>query len=403
MVLALVLATFSGGVWMVGLVWEVIRIGGGPGQLSLVSTSSATGIVAMSLLGGVIADRAPQKLIVTTVAVVELVAMAVIFVVSLAGETRLWHLCAAAGLIGVTSAFYFPAYSAWLPALVPANELLAANGLEGMVRPVVGQALGPAVAGIVVGAHSPSFAFAIASCAYLVGTAVLVTVPHRIEGSFSGAVVERMTPRPSVWADLREGVVFVARTRWLLVTLLFASVMILCTVGPLEVLIPFLVKNRLHGGAEATAAVMAAFGLGAALGSAITASLPLPRRYLTASTLMWGLGCLPLAVMGVAQHLVVLIGCALVLGGLAASAMVIWGTLLQRRVPGEFLGRVSSLDFFVSLSLAPVSMALVAPASSAIGIQNTFLVAGTVPALAAILVLLLAGFRRDELANPVEA
>ena len=30
---------------------------------------------------------------------------------------------------------------------------------------------------------------------------------------------------------------------------------------------------------------------------------------------------------------------------------VIWGTLLQRRVPRHMLGRISSLDFFVSLAL----------------------------------------------------
>ena len=34
---ALVLNMFSWGVWVVALVWEVIRIGGGPAQLSLVS------------------------------------------------------------------------------------------------------------------------------------------------------------------------------------------------------------------------------------------------------------------------------------------------------------------------------------------------------------------------------
>jgi hypothetical protein len=44
--------------------------------------------------------------------------------------------------------------------------------------------------------------------------------------------------------------------------------------------------------------------------------------------------------------------------------MVIWGTLLQRRVPPHLLGRVSSLDFFVSLALMPVSMALAGPAGA---------------------------------------
>ena len=52
---------------------------------------------------------------------------------------------------GMGMAFYYPAYSAWLPALVPESDLLAVNGFEGMVRPTIGQAIGPAVAGAVVG------------------------------------------------------------------------------------------------------------------------------------------------------------------------------------------------------------------------------------------------------------
>ena len=51
-------------------------------------------------------------------------------------------------------AFYYPAYSAWLPALVPESDLMAVNGFEGMVRPTIGQAIGPGVAGAVVGAVS---------------------------------------------------------------------------------------------------------------------------------------------------------------------------------------------------------------------------------------------------------
>jgi hypothetical protein len=36
---------------------------------------------------------------------------------------------------------------------------------------------------------------------------------------------------------------------------------------------------------------------------------------------------------------------AFVVGFTGSAAMVIWGTLLQRRVPPHLLGRVSSLDF----------------------------------------------------------
>src|ERR687890_82290 len=151
---ALILSTFASGVWMVALVWEVIRIGGGPAQLSIVSTAAAVGVILPALLGGVVADRVPQKLILLAVAAVELAGMALVATLSVTDRTQLWHVAAISFVTGAGMAFYYPAYSAWLPALVPESDLMAVNGFEGMVRPTIGQAVGPAVAGAVVGAVS---------------------------------------------------------------------------------------------------------------------------------------------------------------------------------------------------------------------------------------------------------
>ena len=141
---SLVLTTFAFGVWVVGQVWEVIRIGGGPSQLSVVSTATAIGVLLPALLAGVVADRVPQKTILLWVTAVQLAGMSVVGVLSLTDLTQVWHLAAVAFTIGMSMAFYYPAYSAWLPALVPESDLLAVNGFEGMVRPTVGQASRPA-------------------------------------------------------------------------------------------------------------------------------------------------------------------------------------------------------------------------------------------------------------------
>src|SRR6185436_11253364 len=77
---ALTLSTFASGVWVVALVWEVIRIGGGPAQLSVVATASSLGVLLPALLGGVVADRVPQKLILLVVAGIELAGMTLVAV-----------------------------------------------------------------------------------------------------------------------------------------------------------------------------------------------------------------------------------------------------------------------------------------------------------------------------------
>jgi hypothetical protein len=89
--------------------------------------------------------------------------------------------------------------------------------------------------------------------------------------------------------------------------------------------------------------------------------------------------------------------------GVAHSwAQVIWGTLLQRRVPAHMLGRASSLDFFVSMAFMPVSMALAGPVGDGLGIPLTFVLAGTIPVFLAIAVILGWRLRADELANPLD-
>ena len=400
MAVALSCGAFAYGVWTVALVWEVIRLGGGPAQLSIVATAGAVGVLLPALLAGVVADRVPQKLIVMTVATVEALSYTIITVLSLTDLAQLWHLAVISLVIGIGMAFYYAAYSAWLPALVPASDLLAVNGFEGMVRPLVAQAIGPGVAGLVVGIAAPGWACLVAAVVATLGVLVQIRLP-RTPVRRDLSEVNRHPVRGAL-ADMREGVVYMFRTPWLLATLLFASLMVLATMGPFEVLIPFVIKDQLGGDAGDHAMVLAAFGIGGAVGSMVMASFRMPRRYLTLMNVMFGAGCLPMVVMGIAPSVWVLVAASFVLGVLFAAPMVIWGTLLQRRVPAHLLGRVASLDFFVSVSLMPVSMALAGPVSDAIGIANTFYVAGITPLVFAVVAIVWAKLPADELAHPLD-
>jgi predicted MFS family arabinose efflux permease len=170
---------------------------------------------------------------------------------------------------------------------------------------------------------------------------------------------------------------------------------------PLEVLVPFAVKDA-GGGPAQHGFVLAAFGVGGAVGSLVVASFRLPRRYLTVMNLLWGLGCVPLVVFGFRSDLWVMITAGAVMGATFQAGLVIWGTLLQRRVPPALLGRVSSLDFFVSLSFMPLSMALAGTVSEVIGLTATFLVAGLAPTLMAVVAIVAARLPADELAHPLD-
>ncbi|WP_233492154.1 MFS transporter [Blastococcus sp. TF02A-30] len=380
------------------VVWQVVELEGGPAALSLVTGLSAVGMLMTTLLGGALADRVPQRRILLAVTTAQTVAVAVAAVLSLSGVLELWQLAVLALADGVVAGLYYPAYSALVPALVPDDELLAANGLEGVVRPVLAQAAGPAAAGFLVAAFSPGAALAVTALASLLAAACVAGLPRtplRRDDTEKGAGVAALL------GDVREGFAYMARTPWLLATLLYASVMVLVFIGPFEVLVPFALQD-IGGGPRDHAWALAAFGIGGALGSVVVASLRLPRRYLTVMNLLWGLGCVPMVVFGFATELWPFFVASAVMGATFQAATVIWGTLLQRRVPPALLGRVSSLDFFMSLSLMPLSMALAGTVGEVIGLTTTFLVAGLVPPVLAVIAILVARLPADELAHPLD-
>jgi MFS family permease len=394
------MSLFAAGVWLIALVWQVIALGGGPTELSLVSAAAATGMVATTLLGGVLADRLPQRRILLAVASGRTAAIAVVATLAVADRLHLWHLVAVAGVIGIGNGFTYPAYSAMLPSILPPEDLMAANGVEGMLRPTIMQAAGPALASALIAASSPGAAIVVVAVLEAIGVAFLLLVrpvPLRRDKS-----AEPAHPVRAALVDLKAGFVYMARTPWLLATLLFASALILLIMGPIEVLIPFVIKDRAGGGPGDHAIVMAAFGIGGAIGSLGMAAFKMPRRYLTVMVLFWGAGCLPLVLVGAVANVWLIAAAVFVVGICFSAPMVIWGTLLQRRVPPHMLGRVSSLDFFVSLVFMPVSMAIAGPVSSSIGLGVTFAIAGLVPTAIAVLAIVLAKMPKDELAHPLD-
>ena len=140
--------------------------------------------------------------------------------------------------------------------------------------------------------------------------------------------------------------------------------------------------------------------MGGALGALAVSSRRLPRRYLSVMMAMWSVGSIPLVVVGFTSSFPLMAVATFVIGVTDGAGMVIWGTLLQRRVPTEMLGRVSSLDFFVSLAFMPVSFAIVGPLSKVVSMETIFLVAGLAPVLFAAVAMWAPGCARDELAQP---
>ncbi len=288
-------------------------------------------------------------------------------------------------LYGVGTAFFTPAFDAIVPDLLPAADLPAANSLDQFVRPIALRLAGPAIGGWLVAAFGLGVAFAVDAGSFVVSAAALFVMsspPH---------------PRPehvgSAVAAVREGLRFVRSRVWLWGTLLSAAIAYLAFLGPAEVLLPYVVKNDLHASAGSLGLVFAAGGVGAVGSALVMGQRGHPRRDVTFMYVCWTLATLAVAGYGLATATWQLMVACLLFNALETVGTIVWATIKQRHVPPAMLGRVSSLDWLISIGLLPLSFALTAPVAGAIGVRATLIVAAVVGGVATLGALFLPGMR----------
>ena len=167
--------------------------------------------------------------------------------------------------------------------------------------------------------------------------------------------------------DIKTGCPVCAQPRWLWGTFLSAAFAYLLFMGPVEVLLPYLVKNELGASAADLGAVFAAGGIGSLGCAVVIGQTGLPRRDITVMYLAWTLATVAVMGYGLASSVWMLMLASLAFNGLETAGTIVWATVKQRHVPAELLGRVSSFDWLISIGLLPLSFALTAPVSAAIG------------------------------------
>jgi MFS family permease len=376
------------GVYFVALAWQVYDLSGSPTALSVVGVAWTLPLALFVLLGGVVTDRVERRRVMIAADLVRALAVAVIGILSLSGTIELWHIVVMAAVFGTGDAFFGPAFTSIVPQIVPRELLLQANALDQFVRPLGFMLLGPALGGWIVATFGPGEAFVFDAGTFLVSALALAFLSPR-----PLAVREEAT---SMLRDVREGLAFVRARPWLWATLVAAAIFLLAYWGPIDVLVPYRVRNELGGDAGDYGLILACGGLGSLAAAAFVGRRGLPRRHITVMYFAWALGALTLAGLGLGTAVWQLMGFMFLESALFTAGIVIWGTLVQTRVPGALLGRVTSLDWFVSTSLVPISFALTGPVSGAIGVQTTLVLAGVIACTATLAFLYVPGVRDTE-------
>jgi len=376
------------GIFLIAMAWQAYELWNAPAALSLLGIGMTIPTIAFLLPAGVLSDRLDRRMLMLWADIGRAVVIAALAVLSLTGLLNFWELLIVVALYGVGTAFFTPAFEAIVPDIVPAADLPAANSLDQFVRPIALRLAGPALGGAMVATLGTGTAFAVDAASF--GASSVAVFLMRPPAHPRSEHVE------SSLSAVKEGLRFVRGRVWLWGTLLSATIAYLAFMGPAEVLLPYVVKNELHASAGDLGLVFAAGGIGAIGAALIMGQRGHPRRDVTFMYATWTLATLAVAGYGLATASWQLMVACLLFNALETAGTIVWATIKQRHVPASMLGRVSSLDWLISIGLLPLSFALTAPVAALVGVRATLIGAAVIGGVFTLGALLLPGMRDIE-------
>ena len=373
--------------YRIALSWWVLEKTGSATAMGTVLVVSSLPMLLFLLVGGVVVDRLPRFRVLFASDVLNGCVVAVVSVLAATRALEIWHVYVAGAIFGLSDAFFYPAYSASVPQIVPPESLPSANSLTGLSFQITG-IVGPAVGATLVALGGTPAAFGLDSLSFFISAA------------FLAPLIRIALPRTSAQAapgpvrDLRDGLAEVGSRTWLWLSIAFFGLVNIFDAGPRNVALPFLVHDHLGLEVGALGAVTSAIAVGSVAAAIFLGRYPRLRRrglLLYGSEIVMGL---MLVLFGLMPSLPGLMAAAFIFGVGISIGNLVWTNTLQEIVPQERLGRVSSIDALGSFVFLPVGFAFAGILADRIGSANVFLLGGAVVVLLAGAMLFVPAIQR---------
>ena len=323
--------------------------------LGMLLTVGSLPMLFGSLFGGVIADRvSKRRLIFWSQSVQMLLSLAMAALVA-TGKAQVSHVFLFAILMGLTMVVDMPARQAFVVELVGKEDLPSAVGLNSSLFNG-SRMLGPALAGILIGAAGGQGERAIALCFALNGFSFLTLLLGLalMRGDFSA----KATGKEGALVQLREAAGYLKTDAPVRTLLLLLACYSIFTVGDWA-LTPSLARFSLGADAAGFGLLTSLKGIGAWIGALLIATLassPHRTRLLMVAAIVSPLVQLAIALSGrfwLAAVLMPLNGLAVV------SFLATANGLLQTSTPDALRGRMMGVHGFLMVGLNPVGGLLI--------------------------------------------
>jgi MFS family permease len=358
---------------MVALVVLVVEITGSASAVGGALVARLLPTIA-SPLAGVLADRVDRRVVL----VASDLARAVL-VLGLVFARDLTAIYVLVFLMGLARTVFNPTVRAAFPSVVGGGDLTRANALiAGTFSTSI--MVGPALGGLLVASIGVDAAFLADAVTYLISAILLSTVPlphPRRESEEEEGFVR----------DLRSGFGYLlgARVPLAIVIGAFLTILTINATVPAEV---FLAKETFGAGDAGYGLLVSLWGSGMVLGSAMMAVLGNRINLVLFYFLSIFVGASALVGTGLAPAFVLALGALTVEGAATGIDNVATDTILQKRVPEAFLGRVFSIRFLCYSAGEALAYPLGGLLVDSVGPRSMYVLAGIATAAAGLLVLL---------------
>jgi len=353
----------------IALAWWVLEETGSAVVMGTVFVLSILPMLIFLLIGGVLVDRFPRLGLMLVSDLTRGLVVGLMAALAFTDLLVLWHVYVFSLVSGFVEAFFQPAYRAVVPDVTPREDLTSANSLTSLSEQFGGIA-GPALGATIVAAGGTPLAFALDSLSFAVSGVCLLAIARRATSPGHSET------SPGIIGDLREGLATVAASPWLWVTIAVAGLSNIAYTGPMDVGLPFLIKEHRHADVSVLGLFYSAASVGSVLAAIGLGRVPrLRRRGLTLYS-AWMLIGIMVILIGLPIPIPGILAAAFVIGAANTILGLVWVNTLQEHVPQHLLGRVTSVDYLGSYLLLPLGMAFGGWAIDQVGAPLVFVAGG---------------------------
>ena len=367
------------GTWMQVMAqgWVMATLTDKAVMLGMVNFAAGIPMIALTMVGGTVADRYSKRNILLITQVVQICCAVTLGALVATGHIRIWHIIAVAFALGISAAFEMPSAAALVPELVEKDQIAAAISLDRSVFHGT-RLIGPALGGYLMALWGTATAFYANALSFVALIAALYTLqPHP-----STTTAEEARQR----GGIKDGLAYVRSDKPTLAMIALLASTVIFVFPCFMVMMPLYAKNVLGLGPDKLGLLMGISGIGGLTGSVSLLGIPRGKRRGVMLVTVVGIG-VALTTLGVTHHFPVA-AAALVVFGLSLSTLGgLSNTIVQERAPGPMRGRVSAIVGMSFFGLMPFAGLGVTSVADRIGIRNALLTAAVSYFCVAMLVL----------------